>query len=63
MATESAILVAALLRLRAMNMPALPLHDSCLVAMSDAEAAKAVLIEEFASLVGGSVQVTIDAGQ
>lgn len=60
MVQESTILVATVLRLFGSGITALPLHDSVLVAASQADAAKAVMEEEFAALIGtGGANVTI----
>ena len=59
---ESDILVAALLRLIDLRIPALPLHDSVVVASSDGSEVRQVMEEEARRLIGADIPVKIDAG-
>lgn len=60
---ESNILVEALLTLYSQGVTALPLHDSVLVAASEAEAAKAVMEEAFERATGESRgKLKVDVG-
>jgi len=64
MFTESNILIEAMLDLYARGVAALPLHDSVLVAASEAEVARAVMEEAFERATGESRgKLKIDFGQ
>jgi hypothetical protein len=62
MKLESDILVAVLLRLINIGKNAVPLHDSVIVARSDGEAARRVMIEEALRLTRAEIPVKVDAG-
>lgn len=62
MRLESDILIAVLLRLIDLGIGALPLHDSVIVARSDGEAARRIMLEEARRLTGTDIPVKIDAG-
>lgn len=59
---ESDILIAVMLRLIDLGISALPMHDSVIVARSDARAARRVMLEEALRMTGAVIPVNIDAG-
>jgi hypothetical protein len=59
---ESDILIAVMLKLIDRGICALPLHDSVLVARSDGEAARDVMLAEALRLTGADIPVEIGAG-
>ncbi|MCA1397221.1 hypothetical protein [Bradyrhizobium sp. BRP56] len=60
---ESDILTAVMLKLISVGIGALPLHDSVIVARSDGEAARRVMLEEAQRIVGADIPVKIDDGR
>lgn len=59
---ESDILIAVMLRLIDLRINALPMHDSVIVARSDAKTARRVMLEEVLRITGTVIPVNIDAG-
>jgi hypothetical protein len=56
------MLIAVLLRLIGLGVGALPMHDSVIVARSDGETARRVMLEEARRLTGGvEIPVKIDS--
>lgn len=62
MRVESDLLVAVLIRLIAMDITALPLHDSVIVARKHASAAKRIMLSEASRQTGTRIPVKIDSG-
>ncbi|WP_050382298.1 hypothetical protein [Bradyrhizobium pachyrhizi] len=60
---ESDILIAVMLKLISVGIGALPLHDSVIVARSDGEAARRVMLEEARRIAGADIPVKIDDGR
>ncbi|MEK9279886.1 hypothetical protein MTR72_09575 [Bradyrhizobium sp. ISRA442] len=59
---ESDILIAVMLRLIDLGISALPLHDSVIVARSDGERARRVMLEEARRITGADIPVEISTG-